>query len=136
MFEQMERGWFVAPITEKARRFALGSPLRLAEAAFARFLGERGIDYHWHTDDFEPHNFTVGAWNVTIAALTEGVEEVEAVAEWTMFVRVLPEPTNLVVILGGTSRQPGPIPAHNILTAAEWLRSFPSHWTPYQEAAT
>lgn len=132
-FLELERGWFIAPITEKALAFAQDEPLRLAEAAFARFLSERGIDFHWRQDGETPR-FTVGDWNVTVVALTEGVEEVEAVEEWTIYVRIMPAPTSLVTILGGSSARREPLDAGRILPAASWLLAFPNQWRP-QEAA-
>lgn len=136
MFELMEsRGWYVAPITDKAREFAAGDPQRLAEVAFARWLNEHGIDFDWYGDgepDRPSHSFEVGDWSVSIVPLTEGVEHVEASAEWSMYVRILPAPVSLVTILGGAaaSAHPEPIRYTQLTSAAEWLLAFPSQHRP------
>lgn len=145
MFEATASGWYWTNITAKASAFANGDNDRLAAVAFARWLSESEVEFHWHPTSLR-FDIGFGAWeDVAVKASTlEDAGRVliaPPIAAYTFAVRLAPP---IVCIHGCTyqsrwaeliERHPDGVPVGQLLTAADWLRSFPHHWTPCAEVA-
>lgn len=146
MFKPVYEGAFWEFLTEKAIAFGQGQPDKLAAVTLAKWLSENGIEFHWHPDTLR---FDIG----------ESWKDVEAKGDTTgdtRTVKVTPEASyTFAVTLSGTlepiaciwgltyrsrwdeliEQHPNGVPVGQLLTAADWLRSFPHHWTPCAEVA-
>jgi hypothetical protein len=114
----------------------------LAAVAVARWLSEFDVPFHWHPDTLR---FDAGCWQDVEAKASllsdPACVRIEPAAAYTLAVRV----TDAVVCIhGGTHRgrwadlletYPDAVPVSQLLTAADWLRSFPHLHTPCAEVA-
>lgn len=145
MFKPVYEGAFWEFLTEKAIAYGQGEPDKLAAVSLAKWMSESAIEFHWHPDTLR---FDIGIYR-----------DVEAKADTTSdpsIVRIKPEASyTFAVSLSGTiepiaciwgltyrrrwdeliEQNPDGVPVGQLLTAADWLRSFPHHWTPCAEVA-
>lgn len=143
MFKPIYDGAYWEFVTEKALAFAGGDTDRLAAVCLAKWLSEFEVEYHWRPD--------------TLRFNIPGYQDVEAKADATgdtRIVRVKPEAAyTFAVSLSGTlepiaciqgvtyasrwrelvEKFPAGVPVSQLLSPADWLRSFTHHHTPCAE---
>lgn len=142
MFARTAGGGFYTGITEKARAFADGDLDRLAAVVFAKWLAVNSVENHWHPDSLR---FSAGCWG-DVEALPSTLYDPSLVrvhprAEFAFAVRIAGD---VACIHGGTNVErwrdlaveyPEGVPVSQLLSAADWLLSFPHLHTPCAEVA-
>ena len=146
MFRPVYEGAFWDFLTEKAIAYGQGQPDKLAAVSLAKWLSENAIEFYWWPDTMR---FNIGeAWR-DVEAKASKVHKPDTVlltpeASYTFAVQLSGTIEPIACIAGMTYRSrwrelieqhPDGVPVSQLLTAADWLRSFPHHWTPCAEVA-